>query len=189
VQKILSLHYTIYRQELSHLFTYFKEKDAMIWVIPQALNLLKVPARTCQTSDDQQTLNLRNTIEELAKENKYKEARDLAVTLAQTTLTNASDYYQLGQLLVKNGAFETARRAFYRARMYDCGLRYSTPIHLKILMEEGEKKSFPIIDFNREVNNQLGRNKLFFDETTPHDLYYYKLIETMVTQFNKFLKG
>lgn len=189
IQQILKLHYSLYRQELADFFKYFKEKDAKVWVVTQALNIEKPPLKSCDGHKYVQHIPKREAIRKLLKENKYKEANRAALALTSQTLSHADDYYLLGQSYLKSGRFSAAKRAFYQALMFDCSLKTGTPIHLKMLMEEAEKRKYLVIDFNRLVTDELGRNKLFFDETTPQDIYYEKLIELLVEEFKKFLKG
>lgn len=189
IQHILKLHYTLYEKEAKDLFTYYKLQDANIWVIPAALNIETPPINVCSNTESQEAFDLRAKIDRFIKNKAYKDARISSLKLVENYKSNSLNYYQLAKILMSNGMYTQARSAYYHARMFDCGLIKSTPIHLKILMEEAEKRNFEVIDFNRMVLDHLGRNKLFFDESIPQEVFYNTLIEKLNILFTKLLEG
>jgi hypothetical protein len=189
IQHILKLHYSFYTKEAQDLFTHYKLNDANIWVIPAALNVETKPIKVCSNTESQATFDGRSKIDKYIKMKAFKDARNASLKLIQDYKANSLNYYQLAQILMANGMYTQARSALYHARMYDCGLNQSTPIHLKILMEEAEKRDFKVIDFNRMVLDHLGRNKLFFDEEIPQGLFYESLMSKLNTLFKKLLEG
>ena len=189
IQYILKLHYSFYTKEAKDIFTHYKLKDANIWVIPAALNVETPPLRVCSNTESQEAFDLRSKIDVFIKKKAFKDARNSSLKLIQDHKANSLNYYQLAKILLASGMYTQARSALYHARMYDCGLSQSTPVHLKILMEETEKRDFKVIDFNRMVLDHLGRNKLFFDDKIPQDLYYERLMDKLNILFEKLLEG
>lgn len=186
--RALEFFYEIYRWEARELFSYLKLKDARLWVIPQAYNLKVPPSRTCENSSN---LDIESTLKEASNliiQGHTKEAFSLVNGILQLNKTHARALYTMGNLMMKRGDFSSARRAYYQAMLYDCGLRRSNPLMLKLLLEEAEKKDFPIINFNQTVTNFLGKNILFQDLRQPQSIYYEQLTETLIKEFRRFLK-
>jgi tetratricopeptide (TPR) repeat protein len=188
VLEIIEVLYQLYKMEAGHLFQYIKEKDGHIWVIPQALNLELPPFRVCENSTDLTQESVLNDVAKLNQEGRIKEAFNKANQLIKTSPGNSKAYYQIGKLLVAMGNYQEAKKAYYKAMIYDCGLMRSNPIILKILMEEAERRQFKVIDFNRLVTNQLGRNILFLNDKDPQPLYYQQLNAIIKKEFIKFIK-
>ncbi len=188
VLQIMELNYKLYQMEATELFTYLKEKDAKLWVIPQALNLTLPPKRVCENTITLEQDNTLKEVKKLEEEGRIKEAFNMANELIKTAKGNSKAYFIIGHLLLKMANFPEARKAFYQAMIYDCGLTRSNPIFLKILMEEAEKRQFKVIDFNRLVTNALGRNILFISERDPQPLYYQRLGAIIQKEFLKFIK-
>jgi len=188
MKHLFKLHYTLYKNEVVELLNLFKLKDATLWIAPAALDLEKPPLKACDYTEDQDSFDKRKKITHLLKKGQHKMALNEALDLVALRTPNAKNYFLLGHTLLKNGKFEQGRSALYHARMYDCGFSYSTPIHLKVLMEESELRGFDIIDFNRSVLNQLGRNSLFFSDQTPQNIFYSQFINELTDKFRKFLQ-
>lgn len=185
---ILNILYEIYSMEAKQLFSYLKEIDAKAWVIPQALNIQQEPHRVCENTIDQEQIKTIEKARAHAKEGRYKDAFNELNESVKVNKGNALLYYETAQMLMKLGNFSEARKAFYQAMIYDCGLKDSNPIFLKILMEQAELRQFHVIDFNRMVTNNLGHNVLFLDEETPQPLYYQYLNEKIIKDFLRFIK-
>ncbi|MAF78441.1 MAG: hypothetical protein CME60_09775 [Halobacteriovoraceae bacterium] len=188
VLQIMEISYQLYKMETAELFTFLKEKDASLWVIPQALNLTLKPKRVCENTRDSESEKILKKVQELAEQRRSKEAFNMANDLIKTSKGNARAYYIIGELLLSMGNNSEAKKAFYQSMIYDCGLERSNPIFLKILMEEAEKRQFKVIDFNRLVTNQLGHNILFINERDPQPLYYQQLSDIIKKEFLKFIK-
>lgn len=188
IKHLIKLHYTLYKNEVEEIFDIFKLKDATVWVAPAALNINSEPLKVCDYTESQESFDQRKKIKQYLNEKRLKEAKSMAIDLVGTRTPNPMNYYILGQTLLGTGDYQKARSAFYQARMYDCGLSYSTPIHLKILMEQAEKRGFKVVDFNRIVLNQLGRNQLFFDEQKPQNIYYNQFIDQLLQEFKTYLE-
>ncbi len=184
----LEVFYEIYRWEARELFSHLKLRDARIWVIPQAFNLKVPPSRTCENSSNLETEKALKDASKLIISGKTKEAFSIVNAILQGNKTHARALYTMGNLMMKRGDFPSARRAYYQSMLYDCGLRRSNPLMLKLLLEQAEKKDFPIINFNEMVTNFLGKNILFEDLRKPQSIYYEKLTENLVEEFLRFLK-
>lgn len=186
--KVMENIYEIYQWEAKELFSYLKFKDARLWLIPQAFNLKVPPTRTCENATNLEIEKLLKQASKLIISNKTKEAFSIVNSILMENKTHARALYTMGNLMMKRGDFSSARRAYYQSMLYDCSLRRSNPLFLKILMEQAEKKSFKIINFNQMVTNYLGKNILFEDLRKPQGIYYNKLINQMVNDFANFLK-
>jgi len=188
VMDIMHILYQLYQQEAAELFSYLKEQDAKLWVIPQALNLTLPPRRVCENTTDPEQIATLGQAEKLKKDGRIKEAFNKINELVKVNKGNAHAYFRIGKLLELMGNYPEAKKAFYQAMIYDCGLTRSNPIFLKILMEEAEKRQFKVIDFNRMVTNLLGHNILFLNERDPQPLYYQHLGVILNKDFLKFIK-
>ncbi len=188
VLQIMDVLYQLYQMEVRELFTYLKEQDAKLWVIPQALNLLEPPHRVCENTIDLEQDNTIKKAQGLKESGQIKEAFNLVNDLVKTAKGNSKAYFFIGDVLMNMGNYKEAKKAYYQAMIYDCGLTRSNPIFLKILMEEAEKRQFKVIDFNRLVTNQLGHNPLFINDRDPQPLYYQQLSAIIKREFLKFIK-
>lgn len=186
--RVLETFYQVYRWEARELFSTLKLKDAKIWVIPQAYNLKVPPSRTCENSSNLEIEKILKEASNLIIKGHTKEAFSLINTILEENKTHARALYTMGNLMTKRGDFSSAKRAYYQAMIYDCALRRANPVMLKLLLEEAEKKDFPIINFNRLVTNHLGKNILFEDLRKPQSIYYDALIDTLVKEFRRFLR-
>ncbi|GEM_PF-2255545 len=186
--KAMEVFYEIYSWEAKEFFSYLKLKDAHLWFIPQAYNLKVPPSRTCENASNLEIENILKTASQLIIKGKTKEAFSIVNTILSENKTHARALYTMGNLFMKRGDFPSAKRAYYQSMVYDCGLRRSNPLFLKILMEQAEKKDFKVINFNRTVTNYLGKNVLFQDLRQPQNIYYERLIETLISEFKRFLR-
>jgi tetratricopeptide (TPR) repeat protein len=186
--KVMENIYEVYRWEATELFNYLKFKDARFWLVPQAYNVKVPPTRTCENATNLEIEKLLKQASGLIIANKTKEAFAIVNSILMENKTHARALYTMGNLMMKRGDFSSARRAYYQSMLYDCSLRRSNPLFLKILMEQAEKKNFKIINFNQMVTNYLGKNILFEDLRKPQGIYYNKLVNQLVLDFDKFLK-
>lgn len=187
VLKTMEMLYTFYRWEAQELTNTIKIRDGRLWFIPQAYNLLERPIKSCSSSSDLEN-NLLN-LEVLLKEGRSKEAISGLKEVLKVESTHAGIYYTLGKAFLAEGKFSLAKKAFYQALIYDCGLKRSNPLFLKILMEEVEEKNFKVIDFNRMVTSNLGRRLLFESSRTPQRLYYESLTKRLVKEFKDLVES
>ncbi len=188
VMDIMNVLYDVYKQEAAELFSYLKERDANLWVIPQALNLTLAPKRVCENTIDAEQDRILAKAQEMEESGRRKEAFNTVNDLIKVNKGNAKAYYQIAKLLQSMGNPAEAKKAYYQAMIYDCGLERSNPIFLKILMEQAEKRQFKVIDFNRMVTNLLGRNILFINERDPQPLYYQHLGVIIKKEFLNLIK-
>ena len=188
VLDIMELNYQLYKMEAIQLFSYLKERDAKLWVIPQALNLTLPPKRVCEKTISAEQDKILDEVRSLEEQGRIKEAFNMANELIKTSQGSSKAYFIIGNLLLKMANYQEAKKAFYQGMIYDCGLSRSNPIFLKILMEEAERRQFKVIDFNRLVTNSLGRNILFINERDPQLLYYQQLGAIIRKEFLKFIK-
>jgi hypothetical protein len=186
--KIMELSYELYKIEASELFGYLKTIDAKMWVIPQAMDVSALPDRVCENTNSEDVFKTITKVEKALKRKETKLSYNLLKESILANKGNSKLYHLLGQTFMKMGSFTQARKAFYQAMIFDCGLRRTNPIFTKILMEEAEKRDFRIFDFNRIVTNNLGHNILFLNERTPQPLYYQQLNQLLVKDFLKFIK-
>jgi tetratricopeptide (TPR) repeat protein len=184
----MEVFYEIYSWEAKEFFSYLKLRDAHLWFIPQAYNLKVPPSRTCENASNLEIETLLKTASQFIIKGKTKEAFSIVNTILSENKTHARALYTMGNLFMKRGDFPSAKRAYYQSMVYDCGLRRSNPLFLKILMEQAEKKDFKVINFNRTVTNYLGKNVLFQDLRRPQNIYYERLIETLISEFKRFLR-
>jgi tetratricopeptide (TPR) repeat protein len=187
--KSLEYLYTLYQWEAMELTNYLRRKDANLWFIPQAYNLLERPSRNCIASGNIQIQNVLKDIEKLLDQKRSKEAVSKLLKIIQNETGHAETYYVLGKAFIKEGQYKKAKKAFYQALILDCDLKRSNPLMLKILMEEVEKKDFKVIDFNRLVTANLGRRLMFEGLRTPQRLYYERLVQELVKRFEQFIRN
>jgi len=186
--RLMELTYELYKMEASELFGYLKTVDAKLWVIPQAMDIAAPALRVCENTNSQDVFEQIKKVRKALSRNETKVSYNILKETIAGNKGNSDLYHLLGQTFIKMGSFTQARKAYYQAMIFDCGLRKTNPIFTKILMEEAEKRDFRVFDFNRLVTNNLGHNILFLNDRTPQPLYYQQLNQLLVKNFLKFIK-
>ncbi len=187
ILKTMEMLYTFYRWEAKEFANTIKLKDGRLWFIPQAYNLMERPVRSC-TGDSEIENNLLK-LEDMLQKGRSKVAINGLKEILKLESAHAGIYYTLGKAFLAQGNFTKAKRAFYQSLIYDCGLKRSNPLFLKILMEEIEDKNFKVIDFNRMVTSNLGRRLLFESSRTPQRIYYEALTKKLVKDFKELIES
>lgn len=185
--KVLEAIYSIYSWEAKEFFSYLRHRDARLWFVPQAYNIKVPPTKTCESATSKEIEKDLDKAQEFLLQSQFKDAFSIVNKVIRENKTHARAYYTMGNLLSKRGDFSEAKRAYYQAMIYDCGLNRSNPIFLRILMEQAEKNDFTIIDFNRQVTNSVGQNVLFRGLREPQEIYYQNLVNDLLNQFKKYL--
>lgn len=189
VIKYLEAIYSIYKWEATELTDFLKLNDAQIWFIPQAYNLTERPVRVCEATINLEVEKALDKANEYIKEKKTKDALKIIKAVLMENKSHALALHTMGNLLVAQGQFQDAKRAYFQSMIYDCGMTRSNPVMLKILMEQFEKKDFKIFDFNRTVTSFVGRNILFEGPRKPQSIYYERLIDKMIFSFQKLMRN
>lgn len=188
VIKYLEALYSVYKWEATELTDYLKLKDAQLWFVPQAYNLTERPVRVCEATINLEVEKALDLANDYIKQKKTKDALKIIQTVLMENKSHALALHTMGNLLVARGQFEDAKRAYFQSMIYDCGMTRSNPVMLKIAMEQFEKKDFKIIDFNRTVTSFVGRNILFEGPRKPQSIYYDRLIDKMIFEFQAMMR-
>ncbi|MCR9204369.1 MAG: hypothetical protein NXH75_07325 [Halobacteriovoraceae bacterium] len=188
VIKYLEALYSVFKWEATELTDYLKLNDAQVWFVPQAYNLTERPVRVCEATINLEVEKALDQANAFIKKKKTKDALKIIKAVLLENKSHALALHTMGNLLVSQGQYQDAKRAYFQSMIYDCGMTRANPILLKILMEQFEKKEFKIIDFNRMVTSFVGRNILFEGPRKPQSIYYERLIDKMIFNFRKLIK-
>jgi hypothetical protein len=188
VIKYLEALYSVYKWEATELTDFLKLNDAQVWFIPQAYNLTERPVRVCEATINLEVEKALDQANEYIKQKKTKDALKIIKAVLMENKSHSLALHTMGNLLVSQGQYQDAKRAYFQSMIYDCGMTKANPVLLKILMEQFEKKDFKIFDFNRMVTNFVGRNILFEGPRKPQSIYYETLIDKMIFGFQKLMK-
>lgn len=186
--KTMEAFYNIYRWEAVEFTNYLKLNDFNFWFIPQAYNLTERPVRVCEATINLEVEKALDQADAYIKQGKTKDALAIIQPILTENKAHALALHTMGSLLVKRAKFKQARSAFFQGMIYDCGLTRANPLMLKILMEEVEKKDFKVINFNRMVTASVGRNILFERPRKPQSIYYERLMNEMVKEFQIMMR-
>ncbi|GAB4012378.1 MAG: hypothetical protein Fur0010_08160 [Bdellovibrio sp.] len=183
----VELYFKFYELELEEFISFIKNQKSRFIVITPPINIELPPKEPCGNSETP-SLNVElNAIEKMIEESNFKEAYQRIGQLQPMSLANARTYYLFGMATKGIGRPSDARGLLYRATAFDCIQDRPTLIGYKLLLENMEKESVPLIDFNRIVNLAFGNNVLFLDEITPQGIFYNELMNELRKEIKKAL--
>jgi len=186
-QVMIELVFKLYQIEILEFVKFIKEQNSRFIVITPPINLELSPTETCSNSDSPTLSEELKKTEEMINRGDFKDAYQRIGELQSMSIANAKSYYLLGMAMKGIGRISDARGILYRATAFDCVQDRPTLIGYKILLENIERESIPIIEFNRIVNNSFGNNVLFFDHWTPQGVYYDELTQELKGELKKAL--
>ena len=178
----------LFKEEFLTLIEFFKENDAQLIVIAPPQNLDIAPRKVCGNSTSHKIQQQNFVYEEAIKKGQLKSAIKGLQELGNITLANAKTWYLLGQALKKSGLYKDAKSILYRAQAFDCGLWRGHMGFNKTLITSSEAHDIEVVDFNRIVNSNYGENILFFDEVTPQNIYYERLVDELEPILRRILE-
>lgn len=186
-QARIEIAFKLYQIEVEEFISYIKNQKSRFIVITPPINIEMPPKEPCGNTETPTLVEVLNRIESLIKEGQFKEAYQRLGELQPLSLANAKSYYLLGMATKGIGRAQDARGILYRASAFDCSQGRPTLIGYKILLENMERESVPLIDFNRIVNRSFGSNVLFFDEFIPQGIFYQELMDELKAEIKKTL--
>lgn len=187
-QVMLELVFKLYQIEIFEFIKFIKESSSRFIIITPPINLESPPTESCANSETPTLSEELKVVENMINEGKFKEAYQRIGELQSMSIANAKSYYLLGMAMKGIGRISDARGILYRATAFDCIQDRPTLIGYKLMLENIERESIPLIDFNRIVNNSFGNNVLFFDHWTPQGVFYNELMDEVKVELKKALK-
>ena len=161
--------------ELQELINWSKDRDTKLVLITTPYNLEVPPQEVCRHTTWMELQEKHSMIKNLITEGDYKNAYNLLKILAVDHPGNATTYFLLGTVAKYLERYSEAVNFLNRAAAFDCRLWRGNFIFNAIIRKLAAENGIEIIDFDRLVMNQFGKNTLFFSEIYPQDLFYQEL--------------
>ena len=187
-QKRNIIHFKLYDESISALFSYIKEHGSYLIALTQPLNLDIPPKKSCDGSLDELSQEKIVEVTKKIKAKDFKGAYNISKDLILFANTNAKVYYLHGKITKKLGLMKEAKKSLELAIAYDCIQWRGNPIYNKMLRKAARNNDVLVLDFNKLVLKEWGSNTIFSDEIYPQNLYFERVTEALSFRIKKLLK-
>ena len=188
-EKVLAkdLTYKLFQYEMREMTEILKANNSTLIIITPPINYELPPNEVCQEVSTNSIIEIHQEANELLKNGDAKGAYALIKELSNEVVGNADTQHLLGQTALKMGNFEEARNALAMAVSFDCKPDRGDPVFNEIMKNEGKKTLAFIIDFDLMGKSLIGGEPFFLNDVFPHNLYYEKVNEEILTTLKKIL--
>lgn len=175
-----------YELELQNLIenVLFQEKTIVLITAPINLDLL--PREVCRNATNE---NLNKELTKHAQnllEGDFKTAFKELNSIKDKVNGNSRFHYLIGRSLSMMGQFKNSKNEFYKANAYDCNPQGPSHLINSVARKLAINYEVPLIDLERIVNNDFGKNVVFFNNNRPQNLYYEKFVKLLASYTNNY---
>lgn len=174
-QRNLEIHYKIFELELKDFVTHTRSLGSIPLLMTYPINLQTTPRQVCNNTQTTQVVSQLEQKAAQLKQRRFKEAYADLSELAPGLVANADAWYMLGIAAQSMGLREEALQALTKAKMFDCDALTSGPVFNAIMRKVSQETGVFLIDFDKMMEGQYGRNELFLSDRFPQTLYYQAL--------------
>lgn len=188
-EQVKEFTHILHSQEAHDLVTYLKEHHSKGILITAPLNLRDNKVMSCENTTNVGINKRLLVLEKQIKQGNSKLVITELENLARETLANSKVFYLLGQARYQLGNYIQARKAFHRAKIYDCSLGQGNLLFNISLVRHFESAGFPIIDFHQMIQQYFGKEELFEVRLFPKPQYYNEVnmqLKTLIQQHFQF---
>ncbi|EQC44123.1 hypothetical protein [Bacteriovorax sp. DB6_IX] len=186
-QVIAESTFYFYREQFMDLIDHIIDKGSTPIVITRPINYeLDVKAVCDNAVTDNITIE-QVEISKLIEKNKIKEAYNKALLLDGISVGNARTKYLLGMTQIAQGKLNMAKKNLLLAKALDCRPEGAHPVINQIQRDIIRERALENVDFDKMVNNNLGKNELFIDNHSPQFIYWEKLEKEMTNKIRRIL--
>jgi tetratricopeptide (TPR) repeat protein len=174
------LAFKFFQLEFGEMVKYINEKGSSLIVITAPLKRDTKPNLVCDNTKSEQIDLFQNKMENLIELNKYIEAIPLLKELTEKTVANSRSFYLYGQALMKAGKIKEAKTAFSKSHSFDCNpVNGHLAFNSIIQATYNQNNNFKLFNFDQQLNNQFGKDAVFYSDIYPQDIYYQNLVDDL----------
>ncbi len=159
-------------------------EDKTLVLITSPINLDRIPNEVCQNATNK---DLNKKLTEYGNNLLQGDFKSALIDLKSLKNVNGNSryHYLLGRSYVMTGDFKKGKQEFYKANAFDCSPNGASHLINNAIRKLAINYEVPLIDLERIINEDYGKNIVFFDETTPQNLYYEKFIKLLANFTNR----
>jgi len=175
----MEMIYKLYQYQLEEMINLIKENNSTLILLTTPINLSVPPNKVCKGSSN---ALLRLELEKIEKELKnglHELSFQKLEFLKKKVFGNARVLYLSGISSQKLGYFKTAEKILQQSAVFDCGTWRGNKVFNNLIRQSSNKHDLFLIDFDKMVNSNLGKDNLFIGKYFPQTVFYKKVIEAI----------
>lgn len=175
-----------YELELEKLIERVLEEDKTIVLITAPINLDNIPNEVCSNST---SVEINKKLTEHANNLLKGDFKTALIELrkhAETITGNSRYHYLMGRSYSMTGDLKKGKQEFYKANAYDCAPNGASHLINTVLRKYAQNYEVPLIDLERIVNDEFGKNVVFFNKTKPQNLFYERFVKLLASYTNQY---
>ena len=169
---ILDTELLLFRQQLRELVKMSKDRNSLLILTTTPLNLDAPPRKTCSISSNIEIEKDIRQLRELLSKNDAKKAYVLSAKMVTKHVGNAQVKHLHGQISRRVGNLGEAVSNLLESSAFDCLPWRATHMHNNIIRAVAQDNQVILFDFALLLDQDYSKNKTFFDEIYPQNLYY-----------------
>jgi hypothetical protein len=184
-QKITAKKFYLYQSQLTEMLDLILEANSTAIVVTPVINLQTPVNLVCDGAVTNDLTISQTAIKKLINEKKYKQAYNEALILEGVSVANAQTKYLLGLTQLNLGMYAKAEKNLTMAKGLDCAPAGAHPVINAIIRRVTNDRQVNIIDFDKQLNRELGKNELFINDTTPQFIYQEILEKRIIVKIKE----
>lgn len=181
------LTYLFYEEEVKELIRFTSAKKSKLILLTAPINLDLPPLKTCSQAQNKSILTNLQEAEKSYNKGRYKDAYQSIKPILNKVEGHAHAHFLIGQIFRELGQINTSIEHLQKANSFSCRPGRVNKVFNSIIHHYGSKYGVTIIDFETIINRDYGKNNLFFQEDTPQDIYYQKMLGILLAKLKKIM--
>ena len=173
----IEMTYKLYRYQLEEMINFVKEKNSTLILLTTPINLSIPPQKSCEASSNALLRLELEKIEKEIKQNQFKLAFQKLELLKKKVMGNARLLYFSGISTQKLGFYRTAEKILQKSAVFDCGTWRGNKVFNNMIRKASSDNDLFLVDFDKIVNSNFGKNHLFIGKYFPQTIFYKKAME------------
>ncbi len=165
-----------------------KDRNALLILTTTPINLDSSPKKTCSVSTNIEIEKDVRELQELLRKNDAKKAYTLSSKIKDRHVGNAQIKYLHGQISRRIGNITEAVESLLESSAFDCYPWRATHLQNNIIRAVAQDNQVILFDFAQLLDRDYTKNKTFFDEIYPQNLYYERGVTQLGTLIKNILK-
>lgn len=178
----------LFKEHLQELVKLSQDRNALLILTTTPINLDVPPKKVCSISTNIDVEKDIRTLKDLLRKNDVKKAYALSSKLVTKHVGNAQLYYIHGQITRRLGNLQEAVKFLVESSAYDCNPWRATHLQNNIIRAVARDNQVILFDFAELTDRDYTKNRTFFDEIYPQNLYYELAINQLGILIKNILK-
>lgn len=178
----------LYREHLKELVKMSQDRNSLLILTTTPINLDTPPKKVCSISSNIEVEKDIRTLKDLLRKNDAKKAYTLSSKLVTKHVGNAQLRYIHGQIARRLGNTQEAVKSLVESSAYDCLPWRVTHLQNNIIRAVARDNQVILFDFAEMTDRDYTKNRTFFDDLYPQNLYYELAINQLGLLIKNILK-